>query len=230
VNGIIPLDIKAFNAQDAFGFPSCSGRQDGNERRRLRAAVEGAKAGDSEAIRYLYVRYASDVYRYVRPIVHDDYEAQDITQAVFTKLFRTIAKYEPREVPFSAWIRRVARNLAVDEMRRRRRAGWGESASTEALSASTEASSDEKDSDRLQSLLAALDGLPPDQRRVLLLRHMWGLAPGEIAEQLGKSESSVHGLHHRARGALRRMLTDLEASPTTSPRSSGRGMAEGSVA
>jgi len=223
VNGITSFDIEAFTDQDAFGFPSFRPGRDASERRRLRAAVEGAKAGDSEAIRYLYVRHAADVNRYVRAIVHDDYEAEDITQAVFTKLFRTISKYEPREVPFSAWIKRVARNLAVDEMRRRRRAGWGEPAAIEA-------SSDERDSERLQSLLAALDGLPRDQRRVLLLRHICGLAPSEIAEQLGKSESAVHGLHHRARGALRRMLTDLEATPTTAQRTASGRFAEGSAA
>jgi len=223
MSGLTPFATTAFNDRDDFGFPSFNPTRDPSERRRLRAAVEGAKAGDSEAIRYLYVRHASDVHRYVRTIVHDDYEAEDITQAVFTKLFRTISKYELREVPFSAWIKRVARNLAVDEMRRRRRAGWGESAVIEA-------SSDEKDPERLQSLLEALDGLPRDQRRVLLLRHMCGLAPSEIAAQMGKSESSVHGLHHRARGALRRTLTDLEATPAIAHRSSGREIAEGSAA
>ena len=223
VNGKTPFDIKTFNDRDACGFPSFSPARDAFERRRLGAAVEGAKAGDSEAIRYLYVRHAADVYRHVRVIVHDDYEAQDITQAVFTKLFLTITKYEPREVPFSAWIRRVARNLAVDEVRRRRRAGWGESPLREETS-------DERDPERLQSLLEALEGLPPEQRRVLLLRHMCGLAPSEIAEQLGRSESSVHGLHHRARGALRRMLIDLEATPATAPRSSRHEIAEGSLA
>src|SRR5256885_290561 len=85
----------------------------GSEGARLRAAVDGAKAGDSEAIRYLYIRHAASVHRYVRGIVRDEFEAEDITQAVFTKLFKTIQKYEPRDVPFSAWIRRVARNLAA---------------------------------------------------------------------------------------------------------------------
>lgn len=186
------------------------------DRARLRAAIDGAKGGDREAIRYLYVQHARAVHRYVRGIVHDDYEAEDITQAVFTKLFRTIEQYEWRDVPFAAWIRRVARNLAVDEMRRRRRTGWGELEPSEA-------SSDERAPERLESLLEALRGLPRDQRRVVLLRHMCGLAPSEIAEQLGKSESSVHGLHHRARGALRRTLTDLEAAPTTVRASQGPG-------
>jgi RNA polymerase sigma-70 factor, ECF subfamily len=182
--------------------------RNGSEGARLKAAVDGAKAGDSEAIRYLYIRHAAAVHRYVRGIVRDEFEAEDITQAVFTKLFKTIEKYEPRDVPFSAWIRRVARNLALDEMRRRRRAGWGEMERPEAPS-------DETGSERVRSLHEALRSLPCDQRTVVLLRHMCGLAPSEIAEQLGRSESSIHGLHHRARGALRRALTDLEATPAT---------------
>ena len=52
--------------------------------------------------------------------MRDDYEAEDVTQHVFAKLMMKLEKYEPREVPFSAWIIRVARNVAVDHMRQRR--------------------------------------------------------------------------------------------------------------
>lgn len=203
-----PLTERTPRRSYANRLPSNNEIQTRSDRERLEAAVNGAKAGNSEAIRYLYVRHARAVHRYVRGIVRDEYEAEDITQAVFTKLFRTIDQYESRDVPFAAWIRRVARNLAVDEMRRRRRAGWGEPEPPDATS-------DEDDPDRLRSLLEALGGLPSEQRRVVLLRHICGFAPGEIAAQLGRSESSVHGLHHRARDQLRRTLIDLEATPAT---------------
>jgi RNA polymerase sigma-70 factor, ECF subfamily len=48
---------------------------------------------------------------------------------------------------------------------------------------------------------------------VLVLRHIAGLSPSEIAERIGKTESSVHGLHHRGRGALQETLRELEAAP-----------------
>ena len=83
-------------------------------------AVVRAKQGDREALRYLYVHYADHVYGYVASIVRDDHEAEDVTQHVFAKLMTALPKYEPREVPFSAWILRVARNVAVDHMRQRR--------------------------------------------------------------------------------------------------------------
>ena len=79
-----------------------------------RQAVERAKAGDTEGLHFLYVRYAPDVQRYVNSFVHDHHEAEDITQNIFAKLMKAINKYEQREVPFAAWIMRVARNAALD--------------------------------------------------------------------------------------------------------------------
>jgi RNA polymerase sigma-70 factor (ECF subfamily) len=57
--------------------------------------------------------------------------------------------------------------------------------------------------------------LPHDQLEVLVLRHVAGLSPGEIAERLGKTEASIHGLHHRGRGALRQALVEIDAAPVT---------------
>src|SRR5918992_1640994 len=74
------------------------------------AAVARAKEGDADALRYLYLRYADNVYGYVCSIVRDEYEAEDVTQHIFAKLLTSLPRYEPRVVPFSAWILRVAHN------------------------------------------------------------------------------------------------------------------------
>jgi RNA polymerase sigma-70 factor (ECF subfamily) len=58
-----------------------------------------------------------------------------------------------------------------------------------------------------------LHGLPANQREVLVLRHVAGLSAREIAERLGKTEASIHGLHHRGRRALSAALQELEATP-----------------
>jgi len=50
---------------------------------------------------------------------------------------------------------------------------------------------------------------------VVVLRHLVGLTPGEIAERMGRTEASVHGLHHRGRKAMRRELIDVACAPTT---------------
>jgi RNA polymerase sigma-70 factor (ECF subfamily) len=67
--------------------------------------------------------------------------------------------------------------------------------------------------DRSQCLREALSRLPEDQREVLVLRHIAGLSPTEIARRLGKTEGAIHGLHHRGRGALQIALRELEAAP-----------------
>jgi RNA polymerase sigma-70 factor, ECF subfamily len=171
-------------------------------------AVARAKEGDREAVRFLYLRYADNVYGYVRSIVRDDYEAEDVTQHVFAKLMTVIAKYEEREVNFSAWILRVSRNVALDHMRQRRPIPCEEIREPEAR--------DENESAHHRSLILrdALATLPEEQREVLVLRHLVGLSPGEIAGRLGRTEPSIHGLHHRGRGALRSALREMECAPT----------------
>jgi RNA polymerase sigma-70 factor (ECF subfamily) len=171
-------------------------------------AVAAAKGGDMSALHFLYVRFADDVCAYVRSIVRDPHAAEDITQNVFAKLMRIIGKYEQRDVPFTAWILRVARNAALDHMRARRQIPFEEVHASDA-------GDDQVGFERFQSLRAALDCLPTDQREVLILRHITGLTPSEIAKVLGKTASSIHGLHHRGRGALQAALRELEAAPVT---------------
>ena len=172
----------------------------------LYRAIAATKAGDTSALHFLYVRYADDVRGYVQSIVRDPHDAEDITQNVFAKLMRAILKYEQREVPFAAWILRVARNAALDHMRARRLVP------VEDVRTSDEGY-EQVGFERSQSLREALERLPQEQREVLVLRHIAGLSPGEIAERLHKSEGSIHGLHHRGRGALRAALVELEAGP-----------------
>ena len=79
-------------------------------------AVARAKEGDTSALHFLYVRFADDVCAYVNSIVSDLDESRDITQKVFGNLMTAIQSYEPRQVPFAAWILRVARNAALDHL------------------------------------------------------------------------------------------------------------------
>ena len=176
--------------------------------RRVAQAVARAKEGDREAVRFLYLQYADNIYGYVRSIVRDDFEAEDVTQQVFAKLITVIGKYQEREVSFSAWIMRVARNVAVDHLRRRRAIPCEEVRELEPGA--------EDDASRNRSLMLkdALASLPAEQREVIVLRHLVGLSPGEIAGRLGRTEPSIHGLHHRGRGALRTALTEMQCGPT----------------
>jgi len=169
-------------------------------------AVARAKTGDEDAIRFLYLRYANNVYGYVCSIVRDEHEAEDVTQQIFAKLLTSLPKYEPRLVPFSAWILRVAHNAAIDHVRARRSVPVAEvrSPDTEDHDLSWE---------RGHDLRTALGALPEEQRDVIVLRFIGGLSPGEIAERIGRSEDAVHGLQHRGRRKLRAELTRLQSAP-----------------
>lgn len=174
-----------------------------------RKAIAAAKAGDWDALTYLYSRYSDDVQRFVQSIVRDHHQAEDITQDVFAKLMRAIRKYEERSVPFAAWIMRVARNAALDHLRSKRQIPveevWISDNGNEQTSL-----------EYTDALKTALAELPESQRQVLVLRHIGGLSPTEIAERLGKSEASIQGLHHRGRAALKLSLRELGVAPVTS--------------
>jgi RNA polymerase sigma-70 factor, ECF subfamily len=173
----------------------------------MRLAIARAKEGDREAVRYLYVRFSDNVYGYVRSIVRDDHEAEDITQQVFAKLMTVLSSYNDCGVPFLGWLLRLSRNLAIDHVRRLRAIPSDEVLTTE--------TDDPEARDRSWSLHNALSTLPEEQRNVVFLRHVIGLSPAEIADRMQRSESSVHGLHHRGRLALRRELCRLGVSPST---------------
>lgn len=176
--------------------------------REVRLAIARAKEGDRDAVRFLYVRYSNNVYGYIRSIIRDEREAEDLTQHVFLKLVTVIVKYDDRGVPFSGWLLRLARNVALDYLRRR------QPIPTEEVFAA-DSQVDDGARDRARDFHTALASLPDEQREVVIMRHVIGLSPGEIAEQLGRSESSIHGLHHRGRRALQEELRRLGSAPST---------------
>ncbi len=172
----------------------------------VRAAIASAQKGDMEGLNFLYARYSSVVLRYVNSVVKNEHEAEDITQNIFLKLFSVIHTYEPRGVPFLGWVLRIARNTSLDHLRARRAIPCEEVPSFgEDLH--------QVDSERRIDLCWALAQLPEEQRSVLVLRHIHGLSPSEIARVLGKTESSIDGLHHRGRKNIQSMLRDLGAAP-----------------
>ena len=158
--------------------PNCSvtgnERNTANDRERDRQAVAAAKRGDWDGIHYLYVRYVDDVVSYIQSIVRDHHEAEDITENVFTKLITVIERYEERAVPFAAWIMQVARNATFDHLRARRQMPVEEVRTSDPCA-------DPLEFERRQCLKEALAGLPDEQREVLVLRHVLGLSPSEIA-------------------------------------------------
>ncbi|UUY03526.1 sigma-70 family RNA polymerase sigma factor [Svornostia abyssi] len=159
-------------------------------------------------MRELYLRFKDNVYGYVCSIVRDEHEAEDVTQQVFAKVLNSLASYRPvGDVPFSGWLLRIARNMAIDHLRQRRPTPEDELPESGVMPI-----------ERMMAgvtVRAALDELPEDQRRVVVLRHVIGLTPPEIAHRMGRTESSVHALHHRGRQRLQAELMRVGAAPTS---------------
>ena len=184
-------------------------QEDPRVRARHARAVRRAQCGDREALGELYAGLHGNVFGYVCSIVGDEHEAEDVTQQVFAKLMTHIGRYEPRSVPFAAWILRVAHNVAIDHVRSTRRRGLSDGVEDAGERA------EESPVDGRASLRTAFAALPVEQRRVVVMRHVLGLSPGEIATRLGKSENAVHGLHHRGRRTLQEQLLAMGAAPAT---------------
>jgi RNA polymerase sigma-70 factor (ECF subfamily) len=120
----------------------------------------------------------------------------------------SVDKYEDRGKAFMSWLMRFAHNVAIDHVRSR-------SAIVSDFVGDEAAGEDDSAAERSLSVRHALHALPNDQRNVVVLRHFIGLSPREIAEKLGRTESSVHGLHHRGRRALQKELLQMGCGPTT---------------
>jgi RNA polymerase sigma-70 factor, ECF subfamily len=170
------------------------------------AAVARAREGDVDALRLLFLLYADNVFGYVLSIVHDEHDAEDLTSEVFARLPRALGLYRPGATPFAAWLLRVARNAALDHLRRERSVP-----SADVHPAGEPAGPYERE--RLAGLRSALAALPADQRQVVVLRLIAGLSPGEVADRLNRSVDAVHALQHRARRRLRTELTALGFAP-----------------
>jgi RNA polymerase sigma-70 factor, ECF subfamily len=181
-------------------------------RTRTSHMIQCAGRGDRDALRDLYVRFAPPVHRHVLRIVGDEHEAQDVTQLVFVKLMGNASRYEERRGDVAVWILRIARNLAIDQVRRRRPVPASDGREP------TQAS-DDAAVELGQALRDALAALSDEQREVVVLRHLAGMGTREIAARLSKSEAAVHALNHRGRTAMRASLLRAGVAPVTRDRS-----------
>jgi RNA polymerase sigma-70 factor (ECF subfamily) len=174
-------------------------------------AIRPPSGCDLDGLHLLYRCYAPEVYVYVRRIVPNHHDAEDVTQQVFLKLTIQLRKQDTQHPRSPAWMLRVAHNAAIDHLRRDRLALLAEPLEPELAA-------DSADPDRGTSLREAFDRLPKDQRDVLLLRAVVGLTPSEAAKRLGKTQGAVNVSYHRARLAARRTLESRGWAPVTSVR------------
>jgi RNA polymerase sigma-70 factor (ECF subfamily) len=182
-----------------------TGRREENGR--VRGLVERAQRGDRAALEELYLIHFDRVYSYLHMSVGSRHDAEDLTTQTFLRMLEAIGRFQWRSVPFSAWLFRIAHNLAMDHFRANRR--WhpedeiAEHVQGEETSAEEQALASLGDT----SMLALIERLSPEQRQVLTLKFVFRFSNGEAATILGKTEGAVKSLQHRALASLQKHVT-----------------------
>ncbi len=155
-----------------------------------------------ERLEALYRSNRSDVYAYVHALLRDRPAAEDVTELTFERAYRRLRSFDRRLGQERAWLFGIARNAALDELRRRRRLralvvdprdveGTGPDDGAEVAL-------------RRTAVRAALATLPGRDRELIALKFHAGLSNAEIARVLGVSESNAGTLLHRAIEKLRK--------------------------
>ena len=155
----------------------------------------------TESFDALYRDSARDLYAYVRTLLGDDASAEDVTALAFERAYRRRSTFDARRGSRRGWLFGIARNAALDELRRRKR-----SAPLTADLPDEAAPDPEEQADlaiRRTTVRAALAALPPRERELVALKFHGGLTNAELAAVLGTSESNAGTRVHRAVTKLR---------------------------
>ena len=161
-----------------------------------------ARAGDVAAFGALVRRHQERVFRFLHRMLDAREEAMELSQDVFVKAWQALPGWRP-EAAFSTWLLQIARNAALDQLRRRQVVRFAPL--EEGLEVADEAPGPEAryaTRERQAQLERALRRLAAEHREILLLREVEGLAYGELASVLGIAEGTVKSRLARARSAV----------------------------
>jgi RNA polymerase sigma factor (sigma-70 family) len=164
----------------------------------LSASAPGRIALDFEA---LYRATRDDVFAYVATLLHDRGAAEDVTALAFERAFRKRTSFDSRRGSERSWVFGIARNAALDELRRRKRSA----------PLTAEPAAEEEEAERAlrrAAVRAALAAMPARDRELIALKFHAGLDNAELAEVLGVSVTNAGTRLHRALTKLREMLDD----------------------
>ncbi|HKY96288.1 MAG TPA: sigma-70 family RNA polymerase sigma factor [Gemmatimonadaceae bacterium] len=185
------------------------------------AVVEQARKGSEAAYRELLTRYERPVFSLIFRMVRDRETAEDLAQETFIKVLNNLDRYSP-EFKFSSWLFKIANNLTIDHLRRRRVdtisiEGAPDAVTAESAKATSIAvvSADESPLEELESrelgtaIERAIGKLRPEYRACIMLRHVEDKSYEEIAEIVKLPLGTVKTYIHRARHELRAALGDV---------------------
>jgi RNA polymerase sigma-70 factor (ECF subfamily) len=192
-----------------------------------RAVVEAVLSGHQHRYSDLVERYQSQIVNYVCRMLGNYEDAVDLSQDVFLKAYSALGSYRP-QYPFAAWLFRIARNAAIDEIRKRRLSTVSLDAPVEFEDGSAGREVESQGLDPQDSYLglefadqisSAIDQLPDKYREPIVLRHAADLSYEEIAQALELPIGTVKTRIFRARDALRQSLGELLDQESTDPHS-----------
>jgi len=169
----------------------------------LRLLVARAQEGDRAALEELYLLHFDRIYAFLYVSVRNRHDAEDLTTQTFVRMLESIGRFRWQSAPFSAWLFRIAHNLAVDHFRSRQHIRVEEVPERDE---EAPAEAEALESIAQYGMLELIDRLSPEQRQVLTLKFYLGFDNAETAAILGKTEGSVKSLQHRALAALERQL------------------------
>lgn len=185
-------------------------RDDHSER--IRALVELAQNGDSEAFGQLYDQYVTGIFRFIYFRVSSTQLAEDLTAETFLRALRSLHTFQWKGKDFAAWLTTIARNLTNDHYKSRRtRSEIPTDALPDRPDTSRGPEGDALASLSNDALMAAVAGLPPEQRDCILMRFVQELSIAETAQALGRSEGAVKQLQLRAVRNLAKILKPEES-------------------
>src|SRR5213596_202961 len=135
----------------------------------LRRLVELAQQGDREALEALYLLHFDRIYSYLHMSVGNRHDAEDLTTQTFLKMLESIKRFRWQSAPFSAWLFRIAHNLAMDHFRASRR--WQPEEEVPEPPGDEEQSAEAAAMQTIgrESMLKLIDRLSPEQQQVLTL-------------------------------------------------------------
>jgi RNA polymerase sigma-70 factor (ECF subfamily) len=176
------------------------------EAQRVRALVDAAQLDDRDALEELYLIHFDRIYSYLHVTVGNRHDAEDLTTQTFLKMLEAIGRFRWGTAPFSAWLFRIAHNLAMDHFRASKRWQLEEEVPEPEPDESTSAEARAFDSLDRKSMLDLIDELSNEQQQVLTLKFVFGFSNGEAATILDKTEGAVKSLQHRALVTLHKKL------------------------
>src|SRR5256884_3230310 len=179
----------------------------------LRRLVDFAQDGEREALEELYLIHFDRIYSYLHMSVGNRHDAEDLTTQTFLKMLEAIGRFRWQSAPFSAWLFRIAHNLAMDHFRYSRRAQPEEEVPEPP--GSEEASAEEEAMQAIgrQSMLELIEKLSAEQQQGLTLKFLFNFPNAEVATILGKTEGAIKSLQHRALVSLQKQLARTGNSP-----------------